>query len=149
MIGVYNALKEATAMITDTMRLGPAPFGIKVIDLKTGAVESSLYANTNMGAAPTLPQDSIYNVAKEEVEKTLTGKHVKKGMMDKDVWARQVVSALSTGSPSPRIWKGGNARTVWLSRCFFPFRFLDSNMKNLGALDIVEQKLASQQGRRQ
>jgi 1-acylglycerone phosphate reductase len=43
--GIYNMSKAATAMMTDTLRLELAPFGIKVIALKTGTVKSKFYEN--------------------------------------------------------------------------------------------------------
>jgi 1-acylglycerone phosphate reductase len=36
--GIYNASKAAAASLTETLRLGLQPFGIKVVDMKTGAV---------------------------------------------------------------------------------------------------------------
>ena len=41
--------EAATAMMTDTLRLELAPFGIKVIALKTGTVKSKLYENPPPG----------------------------------------------------------------------------------------------------
>ena len=41
--------KAATAMMTDTLRLELAPFGIKVIALKTGTVKSKFYKNQTRG----------------------------------------------------------------------------------------------------
>ena len=45
--GIYNASKSAMAMLTDTLRLELEPFGVKVLELKTGAVESGFYENKN------------------------------------------------------------------------------------------------------
>ena len=43
MTGVYNASKAAVAQFTDTMRSELAPFDVRVVDLKTGAVMSHFY----------------------------------------------------------------------------------------------------------
>ena len=59
--GTYNASKAAMATFSDTQRLELAPFGVRVVDLKTGAVRS----NINDGPKPKLPKDSIYAPAKE------------------------------------------------------------------------------------
>ena len=54
--GIYNASKAAAAMLTDTLRLELAPFGVKVVELKTGAVKSGFYKNRNPGTSTTLPE---------------------------------------------------------------------------------------------
>jgi short-subunit dehydrogenase len=42
---VYNASKAAFAMFSDTLRLEMQPFGITVVDLRTGVVRSNLISN--------------------------------------------------------------------------------------------------------
>jgi NAD(P)-dependent dehydrogenase (short-subunit alcohol dehydrogenase family) len=41
--------KAATAVMTDTLRLEIAPFGIKIIALKTGTVKSKFYESRTPG----------------------------------------------------------------------------------------------------
>src|SRR2546423_2589153 len=73
MAGIYNMSKAAAAMMTDNLRLELAPFGIKVIDLKTGAVKSNFFDNQPGGAQASLPEGSIYMPAREAVEKSMRG----------------------------------------------------------------------------
>ncbi|MCJ1452610.1 hypothetical protein MMC28_002953 [Mycoblastus sanguinarius] len=144
MTGIYNASKAAAATLTENLRLELTPFKIKVIDLKTGAVRSGFYSNMNSGVKPRLPEDSIYDVARAEVEKVmLTGGVAEKDIAKADVWAEQVVGDLVTRSPELRIWRGGNAWLTWFARRFMPFTFLDDTMIKIGALDVVKKNLAS------
>jgi len=66
---VYNASRAALAMLSDTLRLELQPFGIKVVDLKTGIVRTNILENLLELKQPALPKGSIYEPAKEVVEK--------------------------------------------------------------------------------
>lgn len=144
MTGIYNASKAAAASLTDNLRLELAPFKIKVVDLKTGAVRSGFYDNMNMGMQPRLPDHSIYAIAREEVEHSMSGKGLEKDMIAADVWAAQVVGDLLKQEPELRIWRGGNAWAVWFARRFFPHTFLDGNMIKMGALDVIKKRVGKQ-----
>lgn len=139
MTGVYNASKAAAAMLTDNLSLELAPFNIRVVDLKTGAVRSGFYDNRNSGTKPSLSDDSIYAVAKAEVEKSmLTGCVTEKDMVAADVWAGQVVDGLLVKEPELRIWKGGNSWLTWVAKRFMPFTFWDGEMIKMGSLNVVK-----------
>jgi 1-acylglycerone phosphate reductase len=103
--GIYNASKAAAASLTETLRLELLPFGIKVVDMKTGAVRSEFYANMSAnvkdktGAPLALPNGSMYEVAREEIEEILRGDTMGSRMVDPDRWAEQVVGDLTRESP--------------------------------------------------
>jgi hypothetical protein len=59
----------ADSLICDYCRL--APFGITVIDLKTGAVSTNLVANQKANTMISLPKDSLYGIAREAVESAM------------------------------------------------------------------------------
>jgi len=141
MQGAYNSSKAALAMLTDTMRLELKPFGIRVVDLKTGAVKTKFFDHQEGGKKPSLPQDSIYNVAKAEVEKVMAGAAVEPIMVDANTWARQVANELLKPSPPVQVWKGGTAFLIWFGRRFMPFTFFDSNLTKAGAVDVVAKNL--------
>ena len=56
--GVYHASKAASAMLTDTLRLEMKPFGIRVVEIKTGGIRSNFFENlkADANAAPKLPR---------------------------------------------------------------------------------------------
>jgi 1-acylglycerone phosphate reductase len=132
----YNASKAAIATFSDTQRLELAPFGVRVVDLKTGAVHS----NINNGPKATLPENSIYAPARERVEKSMSMEDIVKGAMSQEVWAKATVADLLKKSPPPNIWRGTNAWLVWVGTKL-PFGWLDGTVKKITGLDVLEMKL--------
>jgi 1-acylglycerone phosphate reductase len=141
MSGIYNASKAATAMLTETLRLELAPFGLKVIDLKTGSVKSHVYENQANGERPSLSAGSIYAVAKKSVEAAMTVDFLGPTMMEADVWANRVAREILRPSPPPQIWKGTNASLVWFSKRFLWYTIMDRRLMN--ALDRVRKALVA------
>ena len=138
--GAYNSSKAAATSLTEVLRLELAPFGIKVINLMTGAVRSTFHDNA---PRTTLPSTSLYNVAKETVEKTMTGEAATAGGADQIEWAEQVVKDLSKPNPSYWLWRGKYSSLVRMAS-FLPVGFLDSSIKSKVGLDVVERKLQEQ-----
>ncbi|KAJ5871093.1 uncharacterized protein N7529_003446 [Penicillium soppii] len=107
----YNTSKAAAAMLIQNMRLELAPFGIKVIDLKTGG----------------------------EIEKFSTGDMNSAGQ-EPGVWAKNVVSDLKKHNPSNIIWRGKSSTQIWLAS-HLPTTTLDSTMKKVASLDVLEKRI--------
>lgn len=148
--GIYNASKAAAASLTETLRLELQPFGIKVVDLKTGAVKSEFYTNMNAnikeqtGRPLALPEGSLYEVAREEIEKILKGETMGSRMVESDQWAEKVVGDLMKKTPPATVWRGSSATLVWFGSKFFPSFLWDKIMREAGGLDIVEKRLKEQ-----
>ncbi|KAJ0422999.1 IBR finger domain protein [Aspergillus carlsbadensis] len=123
--GAYNASKAAAASLTETLRLELEPFGVKVVNLMTGAVRSTFHDNA---PTPVLPSTSLYNVAKETVEKTMSGSDATANGADPEEWARQVVADLSRRNPPHWIWRGKFSTIVRLAS-HLPVGALDGSMK--------------------
>ncbi|KAL4884021.1 hypothetical protein BJY04DRAFT_183804 [Aspergillus karnatakaensis] len=138
--GAYNASKAAAAGITETFRLELEPFGIRVINLMTGGIRSTFFNNV---PDPVLPPDSRYIVAKEDVERTMSGAD-KVNHSDPEVWARQVVGDLSKRKPAYWIWRGKFSTLGWIAS-HMPVGSLDGFMKRITGLDVVEKKIKDQQ----
>ncbi|KAL7787151.1 NAD(P)-binding protein [Trichoderma ceciliae] len=140
--GAYNASKAAAANFSEVLRLELAPFGIKVTNLVTGSVKSTFHAN-----APhtSLPPDSIYNVAKEAVEKWMSGAEATATGADPVEWAEGVVKDLSKTNPPLWVWRGKHATAARIAS-FFPTGALDSTYKSRTGLDEVSRKLNEQGG---
>ncbi|PVH79362.1 NAD(P)-binding protein [Cadophora sp. DSE1049] len=134
----YNASKAAMAMFSDSMRLELAPFGITVIDLKTGAVSTNLVANQKAKTQISLPKDSMYGIAKETVEGAMRNDKLADSGMPADQWAAQVVQDILKTTPPATIWRGTNAKMRRIGT-FFPHGMLDGTMKKLTGLDVVQQ----------
>ena len=134
----YNASKAASAIFSDSQRLELAPFGITVIELKTGAVATNLITNQISHTPVSLPKESIYAPARGAVEAAMRNEKMKDVGMDKDVWAKLVVGDLMKRKPPAVIWRGAQAMMGRIGT-FFPHGMADGMMKKLTGLDVVEE----------
>ena len=134
---IYNASKAALAMLSDSMRLELEPFGITVVDLRTGVVKTNLIKNLKETQQPSLPKGSIYEPARDAVEKALRQDGFEDTGMPADKWAKLVVQDLLKKNPPSVIWRGDSA---WLTRlaAILPFGMFDGLVKKLTGLDVVE-----------
>lgn len=137
---VYNASKAAMSMLSDCQRLELAPFGIRVIDLKTGAVATNMIENQKAQTPTSLPKGSIYATAKEAVEATMRHDKMVNVGMPRDQWAKEIVGDLLRANPPPVIWRGTNARMGRIATVM-PHGTMDSMIKKMSGLDIVEQSV--------
>jgi 1-acylglycerone phosphate reductase len=140
---VYNSSKAALAMLSDSLRLELQPFGIKVIDLRTGVVRTNLIKNMQQQKQPSLPAGSIFEPAKDVVEKTLRQEGFENTGMPVEQWAKLTVHDLLKKDPPSVIWRGESA---WLTRIasILPFGTFDGMIKKLTGLDSVEQIVGKQ-----
>ncbi|RYO95539.1 hypothetical protein DL764_007674 [Monosporascus ibericus] len=140
--GAYNASKAAAANFTEVLRLELAPFGVKVINLMTGGVKSTFFDNAPRA---TLPPTSMYNIAKEDIERVMAGEDTAAQGTEAHKWAELVVKDLNTSSPPYWIWRGRHASEVRLAS-LLPVGMLDNVMKNISKLDVVERKIKEKGG---
>ncbi|KAI1144054.1 NAD(P)-binding protein [Hypoxylon sp. FL0543] len=135
---IYNSSKAALAMISDSLRLELQPFGVRVVDLRTGVVRTNLIKNLQEKSNPRLPKGSIYEPAREVVEKALRQEGFEGQGMPADQWAEAVVRDLQKSSPPPVIWRGESAFLTRVSTVL-PFGIFDGFVKKIAGLDVVEQ----------
>jgi short-subunit dehydrogenase len=135
----YNASKAAIAMFSDSQRLELEPFGITVVDLKTGLTKSNLINTQKDKDRPrnTLPKGSLYEPAKEAIESFMNAEKLAGGAMETQEYGDLVVRNLLKKKPPPLIWTGG--LNSWLIRIamLLPFGTLDGMLKKMTGLDIV------------
>ncbi|KAL8791170.1 MAG: hypothetical protein Q9195_006009 [Heterodermia aff. obscurata] len=142
-LSVYSASKAAMIMFSDTLRLEMEPFGVKVVDLRTSMVKSNIIQNTREATNPTLPKGSIFEPAKEEVERALRQEQLEEGGMPAEEWAKQIVKNLNVkGKPKPVIWGGESAWLAWFGT-LMPFGTMDNFIKKLTGIDVVTKALGS------
>ena len=140
----YSASKAAMAMFNDIQRIELEPLGIKVVDLKTGSLESNFGENkTN---PYELPEDSPYQPIKVEVMKVITGETTEAYAEDRKAWAKNVVKDLMKNfdSPPTEIWRGGAAGTVQVSSkmdSILPDYLSDGSFQGVGGLDKLGKML--------
>ncbi|KAK8080197.1 NAD(P)-binding protein [Apiospora hydei] len=155
---VYNSSKAAFAMLSQALRMEVAPFGIRVVELKTGGVRTNIIANNNVNKgnaggdgkgseaiatssppkwAGHLPTGSVYAPARSVVEYAMS----QEGLADRGItpeqWAREVAALLLSGNPPQVIWKGESATLAWAGT-LLPAWLFEGFLKKLTKLDEVE-----------
>jgi 1-acylglycerone phosphate reductase len=133
---VYGASKAAFALLTAGLRLELEPFGIKVIDLKSGSTKS----NVEDKPGETVPKNSLYYSAREWLNYLLSGKELMKDAYPADVWAKQVVNDISKKNPPQEIWVGAFARLVWWSQ-WFPAWAVRILLRDVVKMGVIEKKI--------
>ena len=137
----YNASKAAIAAFNDNQRIELAPFGIKVVDLKTGSTESNFSQNKTNPFE--LPPGSPYEPIKEEVLNVITGNATEAYAESQEDWASNVVKDLlkDPDNPPAQVWRGGRAGTIQLTSKtdgVIPNGLGDKAFQQLGGLDKLE-----------
>ncbi|PKK50741.1 hypothetical protein CI102_5901 [Trichoderma harzianum] len=104
--GAYAASKSAVMILSETLRLEMASFGVKVLTVVTGVV------NSNLGSENTgfqLPSTSLYKGAEEAIrERALGGGGAK---MSTEEYCEKYVKAVERES-SGQVWIGNSTTAV-------------------------------------
>ncbi len=137
---VYNASKAALAMLSDCLRLELQPFGIKVVDLRTSLVKSNTINDQKLSSGSSLPEGSIYEPARDIVEKMLRQEQFVGKGMTQGPWAEATVRDLVKTNPPSMIWRGEGS---WLARIasMMPHGMFDGTIKKMTGLDQIEQMM--------
>jgi hypothetical protein len=114
--GVYAGSKAAVTAITDTLRLELAPFGVKVVTVHTGAVNTNILTST--GTNFRLPPGSVYKGVEKEIAARAMGEDGTPRQAPA-VYAENVVVDVLGGVNYP-IWRGGYASIVKFTSSWFP-----------------------------
>jgi len=119
--GAYCASKAALHSLSDAMRMELAPFGIQVITVQPGGIESGFgEAGT---AAVRLPADSIYApVAKKIQARARASQH---GATPVARFASAVATALLAARPVPVLRLGAHSTKLFLFKRLLPTRMYD------------------------
>ncbi|KAI9847035.1 MAG: hypothetical protein M1838_001075 [Thelocarpon superellum] len=137
----YNATKAALHAYSTTMRLELAPFGVKVMVMVTGGVQSRI-ARTDRN----LPADSLYHPVNTEYQRRI--KFSQEGAMPAETYARDVVRKVLRTSPPVLSWGGGKIWLVYFLNLLFPITIWDYifprifGMNRLAALVKASEKNA-------
>ncbi|KUJ11338.1 NAD(P)-binding protein [Mollisia scopiformis] len=134
---VYNASKAAMVILSDSQRLELAPFGIRVVDLRTGAVATNIIKNQIKNTQVVLPKGSIYEPAREAVESAMRNDKMANAGVPAAQWAGQVVQDLLKKTPPNVIWGGAQANMARIGT-FMPHGMLDGTIKKMTGIDVVE-----------
>lgn len=135
----YNASKAAMASYSDTLRLELEPLNIKVMDLRSGIIKSNIFDSLRAVQGPEiLPKGSVYEPAREIMEKVLRQEQYEGQGVDAHTWARAIVRDVSKKSPPLHVWRGESAWLVRLST-ILPFGLFHGMLRKMTSLDKVTQ----------
>jgi len=137
--GAYSASKAAIAMLTETQRVELQPFGIKVIDLKTGSVKSNIFSKLDI----SLPPNSINLPAEDKIKEVMAATDAYENSPDADTWAKEVVGDVLKSSPPHWVWRGSHVWLAWLCS-MIPTGWMDGKVKQMRGVDVLEQKVKEQ-----
>lgn len=115
----YNATKAALHAYSNTLRVELAPFGVKVVTIVTGGVQSNI-ARTSRA----LPEGSLYLPVNREYQRRLT--HSQEDAMSNDAYAKSVVRQVMVRSPALYVWEGNKSWVAWFTTTFLPKRVMVS-----------------------
>ncbi|KAJ6470257.1 NAD-P-binding protein [Mycena vitilis] len=107
----YNASKAGLHSFCNTARVELAPFGVKVINMLSGGVQS------NISRGGTLPEDSLYK-GMEDLYQEKRINVSQRGAMPTGPYARIVVAEALKAEPRAWVWAGKNSFLVWLMDTF-------------------------------
>ncbi|KAF2090127.1 NAD(P)-binding protein [Saccharata proteae CBS 121410] len=116
---IYNATKAALHAYSDTLRVELAPFGVRVVTIVTGGVQSNIAREKR-----ELPPDSYYIPISAEFKRRTT--HSQEGAMPNKDYARSVVNKVLQKKPPLWVWEGKLSWTVWFTTSFLPKAVMDS-----------------------
>lgn len=107
--GAYCASKAALHSISDALRMELSPFGIKVITVQPGAIQSEFGATASKTAGSTLKSDSWYRSVKDALN--ARAESSQQGATSAEEFARVLVGKLLLDNPAAIIRLG---KKSWL-----------------------------------
>ncbi|OBT78632.1 hypothetical protein VF21_02236 [Pseudogymnoascus sp. 05NY08] len=135
---VYNATKGALQAYSNTLRLELAPFGVRVILVVTGGVQSRI-ARTDR----TLGEDSLYLPINEEYLRRV--KHSQEGAMPTKAYSASVVHEVLKSNPPNWVWQGNRSWIIWFLDRFAPRSVWDYIFPSMFGLARLRQIVAKRE----
>ena len=137
----YSASKAAMTAYSNVLRMELEPFGVKVVQMQTGAVKTNM-TNRDRKRVIELPKESIYAIASEEFQDAANGRDMPDRGSSATQWAKEVVGDILRSSPRMVLWRGDSA---WLVRLlgFAPYGWTDGLLKKVSSFSKVAARLAA------
>ncbi|KAF2121305.1 putative hydroxybutyrate dehydrogenase [Lophiotrema nucula] len=133
---IYCASKAALTHFSETLRLELKPLGVHVITLTTGMIQSQWHANSV--PTMTLPADSYYHPALEQINGSLAGVNNKKIGTPVLEYGEDVVKQVLKDRTGRLLWGGAMSGTVWWCQ-FLPQWVLDGMLwKKTGLWKVAD-----------
>lgn len=131
--GAYCATKSAVHALSDALRMELAPFGIRVITVQPGGIQSQFGATASRGVAERREGLSLYApVADAIAARANASQQDATPVTD---FARQMVDAVLAENPPAVVRLGHGSRMMPLLRRWLPLRWLDRILARRFKLD--------------
>jgi NAD(P)-dependent dehydrogenase (short-subunit alcohol dehydrogenase family) len=124
----YCASKHALEAVSDALRVEIAPFGIRVVLVEPGPIETRFGDRARSGVAPLLSRPGPYRELYALAERAMDVEF-QKGKLPADAVARVIVHAIESERPRTRYPVGRIARLFIPLRAALPDRWLDRLMR--------------------
>jgi NAD(P)-dependent dehydrogenase (short-subunit alcohol dehydrogenase family) len=124
----YCASKHALEAFSDALRVEAAPFGIRVVVIEAGPIETRFGDRARAGVARMLASPGPYSAFYPNAERAMDT-DFQAGKLPPETVARVIVEAIESNNPRTRYRITRMARALILLRRFLPDRFFDRRMK--------------------
>lgn len=125
--GVYCSSKAALHALSDALRFELAPFGIRVITVQAGGIQSNFGNASAVSAARVLKADSWYAKLRDSIHARAGLSQI--GAMPAGKFAAKVVSAVESSRPASILWLGKHSSSLPILRAALPTSWFDAIMR--------------------
>ena len=124
----YSASKHALEAVSDALRIELAAFGVRVVLVEPGPIETRFTERARSIVAPLLARPGPYRELYALAERAMEG-DFQKGVQPPEAVARVVVDAIESERPRPRYPIGLMSRALFPLKTALPDRWLDGLMR--------------------
>jgi NAD(P)-dependent dehydrogenase (short-subunit alcohol dehydrogenase family) len=124
----YCASKHAVEAVADALRVETAPFGIRVVTVEPGPIDTRFADKARSIVGPLIARPGPYRAFYANAEKAMDG-DFRRGHLPPERVARVVVDAIEARRPRPRYVITWLARTLIPMRRLLPDRWIDRMMR--------------------
>jgi short-subunit dehydrogenase len=131
--GAYCASKAAVHALSDALRMELAPFGIQVVTVQPGAIESEFGATAGSAVAERREGLSLYAPLAEAIASRAAASQ--EGPTPSGVFARKMADAVLAKRPPPVVRIGRRSTLMPVMKRWLPTRLLDRSLSKRLQLD--------------
>ncbi len=124
----YSASKHALEAVSDALRVELFPFGIRVVLVEPGPIETRFTDRARSMVAPLLARPGPYREIYRLAERAMDAEF-QRGRQPASVVARVVIGAIESGKPRPRYPVGLMPRALFPLKTALPDGWLDGLMR--------------------